>query len=103
MSAPAQTLDVEPTMSPEDVSRLTGLHYQSVLAEVKCGALRARKIRGRYLITRAAYEAWLDPADAPAAQPAPAPRATPTPMPSRRPPEAGSVARLKALEGGGTP
>lgn len=51
--------DLEPTMTPADVAALTGLSYQTVLAEIKTGGLRAKRVRGRYLITREAYEAWL--------------------------------------------
>ena len=50
---------VEPPLTPAEIATLTGLGYQSVLAEIHAGHLPAKKIRRRYLVTRDGYETWL--------------------------------------------
>lgn len=90
---------VAPTLSPRDVAELTGLGYQTVLAEIHDGRLRARKIRNHYLITTAAFHDWLEPDE----QPAPARSVQSSPRPSRRSAAAGSVAALTAIEEGARP
>jgi excisionase family DNA binding protein len=83
---------IEPPLTPAEIAELTGLGYQSVLAEIHAGQLAAKRIRGKYLITRAAYDQWLapDPPVPPRARPAPA-------TTRRRAGRGGSVAELKAM------
>lgn len=90
---------LEPPMSPRDIATLTGLSYASVLAEVHAGRLRAKLIRGRYLVLREHYDAWIQPDDPPRPERAP----TPAPARSTRTPAAGSVAALTAIEEGARP
>ena len=91
---------VEPPMTPQEIAALTGLHYQTVLAEIHAGQLRAKKVRGHYLILPEHYQAWLEPDDPPSR-----PERAPTPAPARSTgrPTAGSVAALTAIEEGEGP
>jgi excisionase family DNA binding protein len=56
MTAPS---GLEPPLTPAEIATLTGLSYQSVLAEIHAGHLPAKLIRRHYLITAAAYTDWL--------------------------------------------
>jgi excisionase family DNA binding protein len=88
---------LEPTLSPHDVAGLTSLSYRTVLEEIRRGHLAAKRVGARYVITVDAYRAWLQPD--PADSPAPPARRPPSPRPSRQQ-AAGSVARLRAIQGG---
>jgi excisionase family DNA binding protein len=85
------TAPVEPPLTAREIAELTGLSYQSVLAEIHAGHLPAKKIRRQYLITRAGYDRWLAP-DPPQTRA----RATAAPV-SRRSARGRSVAQLKAM------
>jgi excisionase family DNA binding protein len=81
-------------LSARDVAELTGLNYQTVLAAIHAGELRAKRIRGHFMVTRESYRAWLEPDT-------PTPRQGPTERPAkhrRGAAPAGSYAAIKAIE-----
>jgi len=88
-------------LNPRDVARLTGLSYHAVLRAIRAGELTASKRRGRILIKPEWFEAWLTDGliERPATQkphvPAEDLRARPL-----RSTDRGSLAVLKAIEGG---
>jgi excisionase family DNA binding protein len=86
-------LELKP-LSARDAAELTGLNYQTVLAAIHAGELRAKRIRGHFMITREAYRAWLEP-DPPTPQRRPRER---SPKPRRGAATAGSVAAIEAIE-----
>ena len=85
----------QPFLSPREVAELAGVSYHSVLREIKAGRLRAYKLCGKVRIQPEDYSAWLG---ANLIEPV-APRQPRVPK-SSRPPAAGSLASLRAIERG---
>lgn len=85
----------------EEVADLMRCEHRTVRRAIMAGEVEAAMIGGRYLIRRAAVEAWFDAKRAHPAPRASAPRRT---RQARVHDEApGSIARLRAIEGGQSP
>lgn len=59
-------------LDPGDVAQAAGLHRDTIYREIARGRLRARRVVGRWRISRADFEAWR--AQAPSRRQAPSPR-----------------------------
>jgi len=91
-------VELEPLLSPEEIARLTGLHYQTVLDVIRRGDLPASKLGNRWRIRPGDYSDWLDATRLEPRDPEPRPGPIVRPLHARRTGAPGSLERLAEIE-----
>jgi excisionase family DNA binding protein len=86
-------------LTVQEVAERMRCEHRTVRRAIRAGHLEAAMIGGRWLIRDGAVDAWVDARAHRANAPSPQTRTSSRPSRTTRPERAGSVARLKAIEG----